>query len=144
MEERNILADDQDNIEIEDAGHLLALTSSNDVNIFACRKLKHNIGQSRVYRLITINEIKFDALSKPQNVLFSGDSDYIKLIEMVRAFPDLKEVSIESKEQFSQLISTQTEFIPVLIRNAHKIQFITVNFEYQFEKNDCLAYIGNL
>ena len=144
VEERNILADDQDNIEIEDAGHLLALTSSNDVNIFACRKLKHNIGQSRVYRLITINEIKFDALSKPQNVLFSGDSDYIKLIEMVRAFPDLKEVSIESKEQFSQLISTKTEFIPVLIRNAHKIQFITVNFEYQFEKDDCLAYIGNL
>jgi NhaP-type Na+/H+ or K+/H+ antiporter len=144
VEERNILADDQDNIDVEDAGHLLALTSSNDVNIFACRKLKHIIGESRVYRLITINEIKFDALSKPQNVLFSGDSDYIKLIEMVRAFPDLKEISIESREQFVQLMSTKDDFIPVLVRNAKKIQFISVNFEYQFEKDDCLAYIGNL
>jgi NhaP-type Na+/H+ or K+/H+ antiporter len=144
VEERNILADDQDNIDIEDAGHLLALTSSNDVNIFACRKLKHSIGESRVYRLITINEIKFEALSKPQNVLFSGDSDYIKLIEMVRAYPDLKEISIESKEQFSLLTSTNTDFVPVLIRNGHKIQFITVNFDYQFEKDDCLAYIGKL
>lgn len=144
VEERNILADDQDNIDIEDAGHLLALTSSNDVNIFACRKLKHSIGDSRVYRLITINEIKFEALSKPQNVLFSGDSDYIKLIEMVRAYPDLKEISIESKEQFSLLTSTNTDFVPVLIRNGHKIQFITVNFDYQFVKDDCLAYIGKL
>jgi Trk K+ transport system NAD-binding subunit len=144
VEERNVLADDQDNIDVEDAGHLLALTSSNDVNIFACRKLKHSIGESRVYRLITINEIKFDALSKPQNVLFSGDSDYIKLIEMVRANPDLKEISIESKEQFSQLTSNKAEFIPVLIRNGQKIQFITVNFDYQFEKDDFLAYIGNL
>jgi hypothetical protein len=32
----------------------------------------------------------------------------------------------------------------VLIRNGHKIKFITVNFDYQFENNDFLAFIGNL
>lgn len=143
-EERNILSDDQEIVEIENAGHLLALTSNNDVNIFACRKLKHSLGEANVFRLITINEIKFDALSKPQNILFSNDSDYIKLIEMVRAFPDLQEVSLQSKEHFGQLISSKKEFIPVLIRNGQKIKFITVNFDYQFENNDFLAFIGNL
>ena len=131
-------------LEIENAGHLLALTSNNDVNIFACRKLKHSLGESKVFRLITINEIKLDALSKPQNILFSVDADYIKLIEMVRAFPKINEISLESKEHFSQLISSKSEHIPVLIRNGQKIEFITVNFEYQFVKGDFLAYLGNL
>ena len=63
---------------------------------------------------------------------------------MVRAFPDLQEVSLQSKEHFGQLISSKKEFIPVLIRNGHKIKFITVNFDYQFENNDFLAFIGNL
>ena len=46
------------------------LTSSNDVNIFACRKLKSTFGESNVYRLITVNEIKFDALSRPKIFYF--------------------------------------------------------------------------
>ena len=39
--EKNVLSDDDDlDLDFDDAGHLLALTSSNDVNIFACRKMK--------------------------------------------------------------------------------------------------------
>ena len=104
VEERNILADDQDNIDIEDAGHLLALTSSNDVNIFACRKFKSILGESSIYRLITVNEIKFDALSRPKNILFANDLDYIKFIKLVRKYNQVEEMEIDSQEQMMSML----------------------------------------
>ena len=142
--EKNILSDDDD-LEFDDVGHLLALTSSNDVNIFACRKLKSSFGESNVYRLITVNEIKFDALSKPNNILFSDDSDYIKLIELVRKYPKVKEIEINSEDHLKSLIESDKEsFLPILVRRNDTIQFISVDFEYQFVEGDVLAYIGEL
>ena len=142
--EKNILSDDDD-LEFDDIGHLLALTSSNDVNIFACRKLKSTFGESNVYRLITVNEIKFDALSKPNNILFSDDSDYIKLIELVRKYPEIQEIEITSEEQLKSLIESDKEsYLPILLRRNDTIQFITVDFEYQYVEGDVLAYIGEL
>ena len=142
--EKNILSDDDD-LEFDDVGHLLALTSSNDVNIFACRKLKSTFGESNVYRLITVNEIKFDALSRPNNILFSDDSDYIKLIELVRKYPEVQDMEITSEDHFKSLIESDKEsYLPILLRRNDTIQFITVDFEYQFVEGDVLAYIGEL
>ena len=142
--EKNILSDDDD-LEFDDVGHLLALTSSNDVNIFACRKLKSTFGESNVYRLITVNEIKFDALSKPNNILFSDDSDYIKLIELVRKYPEVQEIEITSEDNLKSLIESDKEsYLPILLRRNDTIQFITVDFECQFVEGDVLAYIGEL
>ena len=142
--EKNILSDDDD-LEFDDVGHLLALTSSNDVNIFACRKLKSTFGESNVYRLITVNEIKFDALSKPNNILFSDDSDYIKLIELVRKYPEVHDMEITSEDHLKSLIESDKEsYLPILLRRNDTIQFITVDFEYQFVEGDILAYIGEL
>lgn len=142
--EKNILSDDDD-LEFDDVGHLLALTSSNDVNIFACRKLKSTFGESNVYRLITVNEIKFDALSRPNNILFSDDSDYIKLIELVRKYPEVHDIEITSEDHLKSLIESDKEsYLPILLRRNDTIQFITVDFEYQFVKGDVLAYIGEL
>ena len=39
------MAEENEDLNLEDAGYVLALTSSNDVNIFACRKLKIDIGE---------------------------------------------------------------------------------------------------
>ncbi len=142
--EKNILSDDDD-LEFDDVGHLLALTSSNDVNIFACRKLKSTFGESNVYRLITVNEIKFDALSRPNNILFSDDSDYIKLIELVRKYPEVQDMEITSEDNLKSLIESDKEsYLPILLRRNDTIQFITVDFEYQFVEGDVLAYIGEL
>ena len=142
--EKNILSDDDD-LEFDDVGHLLALTSSNDVNIFACRKLKSTFGESNVYRLITVNEIKFDALSRPNNILFSDDSDYIKLIELVRKYPEVHDMEITSEDHLKSLIESDKEsYLPILLRRNDTIQFITVDFEYQFVEGDVLAFIGEL
>ena len=142
--EKNILSDDDD-LEFNDEGHLLALTSSNDVNIFACRKLKSVFGESNVYRLITVNEIKLNALSKPQNILFSNDFDYIELIELVRKYPQINDVKINSDEHFKSLIkSNKDSYLPIMLRRNNSIQFITMDFKYQHLEGDILAYIGDL
>jgi len=142
--EKNILSEDDD-LELDNVGHLLALTSSNDVNIFACRKFKSSFGESNVHRLITVNEIKFDALSRPNNILFSDDTDYIKLIELVRKYPSIKELDLSSEDQLKTLLDTEKNtYVPILLRREDKIQFITVDFEYQYMEGDKLAYIGEL
>jgi NhaP-type Na+/H+ or K+/H+ antiporter len=140
-EERNILAEENEDLNLEDAGYLLALTSSNDVNIFACRKLKNDIGD-RVYRLITANEIKFSALSRPNHILFDQQTDYFKLIEMVRKYPTVQEVMIKSQNQFDDIMNNKIEFIPLMVVRKESIHVVTVDFEYQFIEGDCLAYIG--
>lgn len=140
-EERNILAEENEDLSLEDAGYLLALTSSNDVNIFACRKLKDDIGD-RVYRLITANEIKFSALSRPNHILFDQQTDYFKFIEMVRKYPTVQEVMIKNQNQFDDIINNKVEFIPLMVVRKESIHVVTVDFEYQFFEGDCLAYIG--
>lgn len=142
VEERNILAEENDNLNLEDAGYLLALTSSNDVNIFACRKLKHEIGE-HIFRLITANEIKFSALSRPNHILFGGQVDYFRLIELVRKYPEVQELPLQSENQLKDLLNASTEdFIPLMVRRGDKMQVVTVNFEYQYHAGDMLAYIG--
>ncbi|MGC6470917.1 MAG: cation:proton antiporter [Flavobacteriales bacterium] len=141
--EANILSEDND-LDLDDAGHMLALTSSNDVNIFSCRKLKNTIGDDNVYRLITVNEIKLDTLARPTNILFSKDSDYIKLIELVRKYPEVKEIEITSSKQIQGILNNKNEeAIPILIRRKNSIHFITLNKEFQYQEGDVLAYIGD-
>ena len=142
--EKNILSDDDD-LEYNDEGHLLALTSSNDVNIFACRKLKSIFGESNVYRLMTVNEIKLNALSKPQNILFSNDFDYIELIELVRKYPQVEDIKITSSDHFESLIkSNKDSYLPIMLRRNDSVQFITMDFKYQHFEGDVLAYIGHI
>ncbi len=141
--ERNILSDDGDTM-TEHASQLIALTSSNDVNIIACRKFNSIFGDKNVFRLVTVNEIKLKALSRPTDILFSADSDYIKLIELVRKYPDLKEVEITSSNQLQNLLNNNDDYIPILIRRKNKVLFINVDFEYQYQEGDSMAYIGLL
>ena len=141
-EERNILAEENEDLNLEDVGYVLALTSSNDVNIFACRKLKIDIGE-RIFRLITGNEIKFSALTRPKNILFGEKTDYIEFIELIRRYPDIQETKIDSQEHLEKMINTSSEdFIPLLVLRGSSIMMITVRFDYQFIKGDTLAYIG--
>ena len=89
--------------------------------------------------------MKFDALSKPKNVLFSNNIDYIRFIEIVRNNPVVSEINLESQKHFDEIMrGDRSAFIPLLIRNKTRLQFITVGFEYQFEAGSTLAFIGNI
>ncbi len=139
--ERNVLAEENENLNIEDAGSLLALTSSNDVNIFTCKKLKNEIGDN-VFRLITANEIKFSALSNPGDVLFNKQTDYIRFIDIFRKNPKILEIELNSQDHFENILSTSNDFIPLMINRDNEILLISVDLEYKFKVGDTLAYIG--
>ena len=142
--EGNILSDDVDSIE-DNASQLIALTSSNDVNIIACRKYNSILGDKNVFRLVTVNEIKLNSISRPEDILFTKDTDYIKLIELVRNYPDLSELEISSTNHLQTVLSSNYEnFVPVLIKRKNKLIFINVNFDYQYQEGDKLAYVGEL
>ena len=77
--------------------------------------------------------------------MFSDDSDYIELIELVRKYPDVQEIEITSEDHLKSLIESNNEsYLPILLRRNDTIQFITVDFEYQYFEGDVLAYIGEL
>ena len=117
--EGNILSDDVDSIE-DNASQLIALTSSNDVNIIACRKYNSILGDKNVFRLVTVNEIKLNSISRPEDILFTKDTDYIKLIELVRNYPDLSELEISSTNHLQTVLSSKYEnFVPVLINRKN-------------------------
>jgi len=64
---------------------------------------------------------------------------------LVRKYPEVKETEITSEDHFKSLIEIDKEsYLPILIRRNDIIQFITVNFEYQFVEGDILAHIGEL
>jgi len=64
---------------------------------------------------------------------------------LVRKYPTIKELDLTSEEQFKSLIeSDKNSYIPILIRREDKIQFISVDFEYQYVEGDKLAFIGEL
>jgi hypothetical protein len=90
-----------------------------------------------------VNEIKFSALTRPKNILFGADVDYFKFIDLVRQNPQVQEISISSTNQLNELLFNERKsFIPILLRRADKIELITVDFEYEFQEGDALAYIG--
>jgi hypothetical protein len=64
---------------------------------------------------------------------------------LVRKYPHVQEIEITSEDHLKSLIESDKEsYLPILLRRNDTIQFITVDFEYQFVEGDVLAYIGEL
>ena len=60
-------------------------------------------------------------------------------------FGQVKELDITSEEELKSLLSSdKNTYIPMLVRRGDKIEFITVDYEYQYLEGDKLAYIGEL
>lgn len=133
--------------ELLDMGYLLAMTGSNDVNEYACKKYMHTFGEKGTYRLISGEEIRKDAKDLPEEGLFSSVDDYINFSEVARDYPTIRELPIYSKEHFIELINTINkidESIPLFIRdNDDYLDIIHAHYEkMDVEKNNALIYIG--
>ena len=87
-------------------------------------------------------EIKFSALSNPGDVWFNKQTDYIRFIDIFRKNPKIIEVELNSQEHFENILSTSTDFIPLMINRDNEILLISIDLEYKFKVGDTLAYIG--
>lgn len=108
-----------ENIELNDMGYLLALTGSNTINEYALNKFKNDFGEEGAFRLISPEEMR-DPSNNPEYGLFSHTDDFINISEVVRDYPMINEVEVESKEHFDKLMEdTRKEIksIPLFLKD---------------------------
>ena len=78
-------------------------------------------------------------------VFETGQTDYIKFIELTRKYKEVKDIKITSETHFEELIKNPSEeFIPFLVRRGVSTLFVSVAFKYQFEEGDYLAFLGKI
>ena len=145
--EGNVYADElMDNIELNDVGFLLALTASASVNKYVLDKFSENYGENGSFRLISTDEM-LEGEHKPDINLFTHNDDYINLSEVVRDYPFVNEVEIESKENYKKLleeINFESHAIPVFIKDKNgEIHIISSLLNDDIiEKGNKLMYVG--
>ncbi len=108
-----------ENIELNDMGYLLALTGSNTINEYALNKFKADFGEEGAFRLISPEEMR-DPQNNPELGLFSHYDDFINISEVVRDYPMINEVEIESREHFEKLMSdtrNEVKAIPLFLKD---------------------------
>ena len=143
----NIYDDDlTDNIELNDIGYLLALSGSDAVNKFAITNFATSFGEHGSFRLISAEEIKSQDYEF-QNQFFTPKDDYINLSEVVRDFPNLHEVTIDSDKAYKQTLENlenQLESIPLFVRTSDNDIFVISEFEIKKipKKGVTLIYVG--
>ncbi|MFK7935259.1 MAG: cation:proton antiporter [Saprospiraceae bacterium] len=133
--------------ELLDMGYLIAMTGSNEVNEYVCRKYMDIFGEKGTFRLISAEEIKKDRKELPDEGLFSPVDDYINLSEVARDYPQMQELPLRSKTHFIELveaINQVDESIPLFVRdNDGRLHMITTHFEnMRVETDNALVYMG--
>ncbi len=107
-----------ENIELNDMGYLLALTGSKAINEYALSKLQAVFGEEGAFRLISSEEMR-DPTKTPELGLFSQTDDYINISEVVRDYPVINEVTINSQEHYKQIIeetNKELKSIPLFVK----------------------------
>jgi NhaP-type Na+/H+ or K+/H+ antiporter len=135
-----------ENIELNDVGHLMALTGSDVINDYAITKLSPFFGENGAHRMISKKEMR-DPSNNPKIGLFSHTDDYINLSEVVRDYPQINELKIKSNEHFLDLISktnSELKTIPIFIKSQNGEINIIPSFSNEKEvyKDSYLVYLG--
>ena len=86
-----------EDVGLNDIGYLLALTGSRSLNNYVIEKYGGIFGENGAFRIVSTDELinKVD-ISKEQ--LFTHKDDFINLSEVVRDFPFINEVNVDSRE----------------------------------------------
>lgn len=135
-----------DNIELNDVGYLMALTGNKDINNFVIEKFKKKFGENGSFRLISTEE-KNNNDNNPTEGLFSHTDDYRKLNEVVSTFPEIHEITLDSKEHYENLIeitNNDKDMVPIFIKDKTGVLEIIPAFNKRInvDKDSKLVYLG--
>jgi len=135
-----------DNIELNDVGYLMALTGNKDINSYVIDKFKKQFGENGSFRLISPEE-KNDTENNPVEGLFSHTDDYTKLNDIIRNFPAIHEIKLDSKEHYDSLIEiikNDKNMAPIFIKDKAEIIKIipAFNTNVPYEEDSTLVYLG--
>lgn len=147
--EVNIYADElSEDIELNDVGYLMSLTGNSDINTYAINRFRKQFGENGAYRLISKQEM--DHTEKvPHEGLFSATDDYINLTEVVRKFPKINEVAIESEDDYHKLagmMAKDPNMVPLFVKEKNKTIHIISSFVKEVDTDSFeggfLVYLG--
>lgn len=145
--EESVYSDDLfNNIELNDIGYLMALTGNSDINKTAIHKFRKQFGENGSFRLISPDEMG-NPENNPEDGLFSPTDDYIKLTEVSRKFPSIREVDLNSRDHYEGLIEilkSDPDIIPLFIKNKEgDLNIIpSQNYAVDIEQGYQLIYLG--
>jgi NhaP-type Na+/H+ or K+/H+ antiporter len=145
--EGNVYSDELlEDVELNDIGFLIALTGSPVLNEYVIGKYSDIFGENGSFRIASSDEIS-DENPKPKAHLFTHKDDYINLSEIVRDFPLVNEVTINSPEHYSSLlkeINDELHAIPLFLKDSKGFIHIisSLNKSFKIEKGNTLMYVG--
>ncbi|GGK43581.1 MULTISPECIES: cation:proton antiporter [Flavobacteriaceae] len=135
-----------EDVELNDIGFLLALTGGAAVNEYALEKFTPIFGENGAFRIISTDEMQNRDL-KPKGNLFTHNDDYLNLSEVVRDFPLVNEVLVNSNEDYKNLLkqlNDEEHAIPMFVKdNNDEIHIISsLSKDYEIKKDTTLMYLG--
>ncbi|WP_373057209.1 cation:proton antiporter [Zunongwangia sp. H14] len=143
----NVYSDDLiNNIELNDIGYLMAMTSNSEVNDNAIKKFRKHFGENGSFRVVSPDEMQ-DPEKNPKEGLFSQTDDYVKLTNLARKYPSIQEIELNSKEHYEGLIEitkTDNDIIPLFVKNNEgDLSIIPSNStSVDIEEGYKLVYLG--
>ncbi len=147
--EGNVYSDELfEDVELNDIGYLLALTGSSTLNRYVISKYAHIFGENGAFRIVSTDEMLQGSLV-PKSHLFTHKDDYINLSEVVRDFPFVNEITINSQEHYFNLlkeINNELHAIPLFLKDNNGFIHIisSLNKTFNIEKGNTLMYIGKV
>ncbi|MEL6916727.1 MAG: sodium:proton antiporter [Bacteroidota bacterium] len=138
-----------DNIELNDMGFLMALTGNSEINQYAINKFSKQFGENGAFRLVNSDEMN-DPENNPKEGLFSHTDDFMKIMETVRKFPSIHEITLKDKDHFKRLIDitkADNEIIPVFVKALDGDLRIISSFSTEsidIKENYRLVYLGKM
>ncbi|MFC6860701.1 cation:proton antiporter [Zunongwangia atlantica] len=145
--EENVYSEDLiNNIELNDVGYLMAMTSNSEINKNAIEKFKKHFGENGSFRVVSPEEMQ-DPENNPKEGLFSQTDDYVKLTNLARKYPTIHEIELNSKEHYEGLIEiskTDPDIIPLFVKNTEgNLNIIPSNSkDVDIEEGFKLTYLG--
>ena len=144
----NIYSDDfTDNLDMLSMGYIMAMTSSQEVNDFACDKFHKDFGEEGTYRLVSPQELKMDEENVSPRALFSIGDDFINVSEVVRDYPTFHEVPVSNRDEFDKAmvkLDIKDKSVPLfLLSEEDELTIIPVkNSQLEIKPNSHIVYIG--
>lgn len=133
-----------DNIELNDVGYLIAMSGSNEVNEYAVDTMASDYGENGAYRIATTKEMQTSEV-EDEKVLFTQKDDYIHLTDILRDYPAINELEVDSADDFSkklELVYNDLKAVPVFVKVDGKILTISEIDSKSMKKGDKLVYAG--
>jgi len=124
-------------------GRLVALTSSSEINMLACKIFQEEFGEENIFRLISRRENELKDLEKPKNLMFDGTVDYYNLLQTIRKKPQVKEIKFSSEADFEEFMDkNRKRVIPIFIKSNDYYEIYS-GFNSDYSKGETLVYIDD-